>query len=143
MHRVYNSWYCLPEPVACAATVGLCTKKGVTLRYDRKGPQQCARFYIAADLVPEEERSTRIVKVAEVKLKPKKVEGCESGFKTKLITTVPEAAFEAMQAGESVPDDVVAQLNQCLAANKSKSSSESERLWAALQGKSQVCIYIS
>ena len=141
VHQTYNSWYRLPEPMPATATVGLSTGKGVALRYERNGPRQCARFYINVNAVPEAERTTRIVKVAERKLPAgEDDDDPEPRYETKMATTVPEAAFEAMLQGRSVPGDVVARLNQCITTGGVKCA-EAQELWAALEGKSEVCLF--
>lgn len=138
-HRSYNSWYRLKEPLPATATVGLCTQPGVELMYEHKGPRQCARFYIKLDTVPESERSTHIVKVSE-KMRDQRGIAETAQYETRMTTTVPEAAFEAMLKGQYVPGDVVARLNQSIMENGPKSE-ETNRLWAALRGETPVCLY--
>lgn len=137
VHQSYNSWYRLSKPVAATATLGYCNDAAVTLRYESKGPRQGARFYVPRDAVPAEQRMTRYVKVAE-KLDDTK----EPRYVTKMTTTVPEAVFDAMQRGEDVPGDVVARLNQSVML-KGPRCKEAKKLWAALQGKTPVCIFFS
>ena len=120
--------------------MGLCTNKNVTLRYETKGPRQCARFYVDAESVPEAERTTTIIKVAEVKLEDDDDDAPR--YKTKMTTTVPEAVFEAMQRGETVPGDAVARLNQCITAH-GPTCAEAMRLWDALRGLSPICLFFS
>lgn len=137
-NRLYNSWYRLKEPLPANATVGLCTQPGVELMYER-GPRQCARFYIDPKTIPEEERTTHIVKVSE-KMRDQRGIAGTAQYETRMTGTVPEAAFEAMLKGQYIPGDVVARLNQCIMENGQKSK-EAGQLWAALRGEAPVCLF--
>ncbi len=138
-HRLYNSYYRLQTPVEASAVVGFCTDPGVTLSYETNGPRQCARFFVDAMAVPAEQRLTRIVKVAEMRVAGACAMGIRA-FKTKTITTIPEAVFEAMLVGEDIPIDVIARLCHAVSTGGSKSAA-SNPMWEALKGKRRMCLF--
>ena len=133
VHNSYNSFYVLAEPVEATAVVMTVADDGVFAQYEPAGPRQGARFYIEKDKVPVEQRTTRIVKVAERKIGRGK-------FKKKMVTSVPEEAFLAYMRGDDVPGDVVARLNHVVSQH-GVSSELTDPLWAALKGERPICVH--
>lgn len=141
--RTYTSWYRLPDPVPAAAMVGCVTDPGVRLLYDAKGPRQCARFRVDPKGVPKKLRRTRVVKVVEVKRRSSHgPRACALGptFKTKSVSTVPDAAFEAKLRRVDIPDDVIGRLNHTFSVGGFKFAASSP-LWDAVRGKHPVCLH--
>lgn len=135
VQKTFDSWYILDEPVTATVTVGKSTDEGVTARYDAKSSQQCAQLCIPRQKVPEADRTTRIIMVAEV------LPDGATEYELKVATDFPQAAFDAMQRGEEVLNHVLLRISH-LYAQKGPRCKEIRALWKAVAGAAPVCLKI-